>query len=115
VQTGAQSPAPATGAQSAQQPSPRSSGGGILQNPLRFDTLEELLLGVLQAVVRIGTIVLTLAIIWVGFLFVQAQGTDKKLVEARRALMWTVVGGLLLLGATAIGAAIRETVDSVLR
>lgn len=88
--------------------------GQTLVNPLRdIDTLPELLNAILRAVIRLGVIVLTLALIWVGWLFVKAQGNENGIKEAKRALMYTVIGGLILLGAQAIGLVIQSTVDSL--
>ncbi len=88
------------------------SGG--LTNPLDgIDSLPEFLEKILEAVITLGTIVLTLAIVYVGFLFVKAQGNEEELRSARSALMWTVIGGLVLLGAQTIGMVIRSTVDSL--
>lgn len=88
--------------------------GQTLVNPLKgINSLPELLKAVLDAVVYLGGIVLTIAIIWVGFKFVLAQGKEEKLREARSALMWTLIGGLILLGASAISLAIQSTVSSL--
>ncbi|HYF29211.1 MAG TPA: pilin [Candidatus Paceibacterota bacterium] len=86
---------------------------GGLTNPIKFDSLEQLLEAVLAAIVRIGTIVLTLALVYVGFLFVVAQGNEEKIRNARSALLWTVIGGLILLGASALGQVIKATVNSI--
>ena len=92
------------------------TGGGtetpdptLLVNPLKVDSLEGLLTLILEAVIDIGTIILVLAIVYVGFKFVIAQGSEEKIREARSALVWTVIGGLILLGANAIMLVIRET------
>ena len=90
-----------------------STTGQTLVNPLKVGTLPELLKLVLEAVVYLGSIVLTLAIIWVGFKFVAAQGNPEKIKEARNALVWTLIGGLILLGAQAISLAIQSTVGSL--
>ena len=88
--------------------------GGGLTNPLNsIDSLPQLLDVVLKAIVQIGTIVLTLALVYVGFLFVVAQGNEEKISNAKSALLWTVIGGLVLLGASAIGAVIGSTVDKL--
>lgn len=85
-------------------------GGGGLKNPLKdIDSLESLLEAILTAVVRLGGIILVIAIVYVGFKFVVAQGNEEKIKEARSALVWTVIGGLILLGAQAISLVIRET------
>ena len=86
---------------------------GALQNPLNAGSIPELIGVVLRAVVQLGSIVLVLALVWVGFLFVAAQGAEEKIREARSALVWTVIGGLILLGATAISAAIQATAQAL--
>lgn len=86
---------------------------GALQNPLNAGSIPELIGVVLRAVVQLGSIVLILALVWVGFLFVAAQGAEEKIREARNALVWTVIGGLILLGATAISAAIQATAQAL--
>ncbi|MBU0749937.1 hypothetical protein KKH15_00270 [Patescibacteria group bacterium] len=91
-------------------PVPNSGGSTKLVNPLKdIDSLDKLLLAFLDIVVNIGFIFLTLMIVYVGFLFVMAQGKDEKLVAARSALVWTIIGGLILLGAKAIALFIQAT------
>lgn len=68
---------------------------------------------ILDAIITLGTIVLVLALVWVGFLFVFAQGAEEKIRDARSALLWTVLGGLLLLGAKAISLVIQSTVEAL--
>ena len=93
---------------------PPPANGQTLVNPLKgIDCVPELLSAVLEAVVYLGGIVLTLAIIYVGFLFVAARGRPAELERARRALIWTLIGGLILLGAQAISLTIQSTVNSL--
>ncbi len=86
-------------------------GSTKLVNPLKdIDSLQDLLLQVLDGVIiPIGFIFLTIMVVYVGFLFVMAQGKDEKLQSARSALVWTVIGGLILLGAKAIALFIQAT------
>ena len=84
-----------------------------LSNPLKSKTLTELLTAILGFVQTIGAIFVVLMLIWTGFKFVQAQGNSSKLQEARESLWWTVLGALVLLGATAISLGIQETVQSL--
>ena len=58
-------------------------------------------------------VVVILMLVYVGYLFVVAQGSDTKITEARKALLWTIVGALILLGSQAIAIAIRETVQAL--
>lgn len=91
-----------------------TSGGGGLTNPFNnINSLPELLTAILKGVVEIGAIFLTLMIVYVGFLFVAARGNEEKIRSARDALMWTVIGGLILLGAEAISLVIQATVKTL--
>jgi hypothetical protein len=82
-------------------------------NPLKVCSLEALLDLVLVAVIRIGTIVLIMMLVWVGFLFVTARGNEEKLRDARRAFFWTIIGGLILLGARGLSAVIQSTANTL--
>lgn len=86
--------------------------GGLI-NPIGVNSIEELLSIVLRAVVQLGSILLVLALVWVGFLFVFAQGNPEKISSARQALMWTVIGGLLLLGAQGISLVLQQTINNL--
>lgn len=99
----------------AQTPSNSNSAGQgqVLVNPLRAGSIPELLAIVLQGLVQIGSIILVLMLVWVGFKFVVAQGNEEEIRSARDALMWTVIGGLVLLGAQAIATLIQATVNAL--
>jgi hypothetical protein len=90
-----------------------ASAAGIVKNPLKADSILALLGEFLDGIVSLGAIALVLAFVWVGFLFVAAQGSDEKLKSARTTLVWTVVGGLVLLGAKLIASVITSTVQSI--
>lgn len=68
---------------------------------------------VINIVLVVGVPIVTLAIIYTGFLFVQAQGNPEKLTKAKSALMYTLIGAALLLGAFVIAEAIVKTVDDI--
>jgi hypothetical protein len=91
-----------------------TAGGQVgstgLQNPLKnINSLEDLLDSVLAAIIQLGTIILTLALVYTGFLFVMARGNPEEISKARGVLLWTVIGGLILLGAQGIKSVIFET------
>lgn len=87
--------------------------GGLFDNPLKAKSLTELLMSVLQGVVRIAGVFLVLAFVYVGFQFAVAQGNTEKLTKAREALLWTVVGAAILLGAEGIAVVIGSTASSL--
>ncbi len=90
-----------------------STSGSGLQNPLKVDNLQDFLKTILAGIVEIGSIFLVLMLVYVGFLFVIARGNPEKIQTARSALVWTVIGGLLLLGAEAISLVIQSTVSTL--
>lgn len=93
-------------------PATEQSSG--LTNPLNsINSLPDFINAILDAVVQLGTILLTFAIVYVGFKFVAAQGNEEEIRSARTALMWTVIGGLVLLGAKTIGLVISATVKGL--
>ncbi len=87
--------------------------GQAIANPLKFCSLEGLLDAILDAAIKLGTVILTLALIYTGFLFVAARGNEEKIKKARTALLYTIIGGLILLGSKAIQVVISDTVNSL--
>lgn len=91
-----------------------------LVNPLGSNTcsangtcLSSFLSSIMKFVVQIGSIIVILMLVFVGYKFVVAQGSDSKLTEAKQMLLWTIVGALILLGAQAISLGIQSTVQAL--
>lgn len=84
-----------------------------LQNPLKVGTLPEFLDLILKAVVTIATPIIVLMVVYSGFLFIKAQGNPDKLTEAKKAIMWTIIGGIVILGAVVLEKAIEGTVKDL--
>ena len=89
------------------------SNGIKLINPLAVDSLEEFLAEILKFIVRLGTLVVIVMIVVVGFMFVAARGNPEAISKARTALLWTLVGAVILIGAEIIAQAIAETVIAI--
>lgn len=86
-----------------------------ITNPLQggVDTIPQFIEAVINIVLIVGIPILTLAIIYAGFMYVKAQGNPGELEVAHRTLLYTVIGGALLLGAFVIANAIKGTVDDI--
>lgn len=84
-----------------------------LQNPLQVDSLEEFLTAILEFIVRLGTLVVIVMLVFVGFMFVNARGNPDEINKARQALLWVLVGGVILIGAQIIAEAIKATVEAI--
>ena len=87
-----------------------------IENPLgegHLATIPAFIEQLLTIVIKIGVPVITLAIIYAGFLFVQAQGNPEKLKTAKKTLLYTIIGAFLLLGAYVFANAIGSTVKDI--
>ena len=78
-------------------------------NPIKADSIEGLVTILLSAVVRIGTVVAVFMLIYSGFLFVKAQGDPGELEKAKKTFFWTVIGGVIVIGAQTISVVIQNT------
>lgn len=81
-----------------------------IKNPIKFSTLNGFIKGILEGVIKIGIPLIALAIIYSGFLYVTAMGNSEKLKDAHKALLYTVVGAALILGAWTLAQLITDTV-----
>ena len=88
-----------------------------INNPLgdNIRDIPTFIQALLKIVVLVGIPIVTLAIIYSGFMFVQAQGNMEKLGDAKRNFVYTLIGAALLLGAFVISQAIQGTVDQIIR
>ena len=84
-----------------------------INNPINADSIPKLVEQVLEGIIRVGIPLIALAIIYSGFLFVTAIGNPGKVEEAKSALLNTVIGAAILLGAWALAQLISETVLSL--
>ena len=90
--------------------------GTKLVNPLegsKIDSVQALIKTLLEGAIKIGIPVIALAIVYCGFLFVSARGNPEKLTKAKDALLYTCLGGAILLGSWAIATMIKTTVSGL--
>lgn len=94
---------------------PPSQGGPSVQleNPLGTTDLKIFILRILDFVIYLGSIIVIFMLVYVGFLFVKARGNPDGINDAKSALLWTVVGALVLLGSKAIALGIEATVKAL--
>jgi hypothetical protein len=82
-----------------------------IKPPLGFKSLAEAINAVIDPITKIGLVVVVLAIVYSGFLFVTAQGSDEKISKAKKTFLWVVIGAVVLLSANQISEIICETVS----
>ena len=82
-------------------------------NPLRVNNIVDLIFLLADVALQIGAVVAVLALIYTGFKFVTASGSDKAIGEAKQMFYWNIIGIAVLFGATLIASIIQETIMSL--
>lgn len=90
--------------------------GQSFNNPLKSDlsSVAGFTEAFLKAVVYILFPIAVVFVVYSGFLFVVAQGNPEGLKKAKTNFLWTIIGVALLLGAVALAALIKGTIDPIL-
>lgn len=86
-----------------------------LDNPLIFsgdNAATELLLAVVEIFTILAIPVIVFFIIYAGFLYVTAQGNPANIQKATKALLYALIGGVIIIGANVIGVMVKNTVDA---
>jgi uncharacterized BrkB/YihY/UPF0761 family membrane protein len=91
------------------------SRGFTIDNPTRFQDLSQVVLAVINIVQILLIMATTLYLIYAGLMFVTAQGEPSKLVKARDALLWGLVGAALILAARVLVVTLQSSVNSILK
>ena len=86
---------------------------GVIQNPLKFDSITGFISGLLTDVSNVGAIVAIFAFIYAGYRFVAARGNPTELQKARDIFINTCIGVAILLGARLIAAIIVGTIGNL--
>lgn len=84
-----------------------------LTNPLKSESLIEFFQDILDVILVFAVPIIVFFIIYAGFKFVMAQGEPGALGDAKRALLYAIIGGVIILGAYVILAVIGGTVDAL--
>lgn len=91
-------------------------GNGRIPNPLGSDVnnLIDLVKVLLTKIVLpIGVVVVVFMVIYTGYKFVMAGGNPKEIEEAKRMLLYVLIGSAILLGSVVIADAVRTTVCKI--
>ncbi len=80
-------------------------------NPIKQTSLEALIKVILEVVVQFGAIIAVFFLIYSGYKFIEARGNAGKIADAQKTFFWTIVGGLIVLGAFVISEVIKNTVE----
>lgn len=67
-------------------------------NPLGITNLEEFIKRLFESITLLATPIVVIMIVWAAYLFVTSAGEKDKLTQARKTILWAVVGyGILLI------------------
>jgi TRAP-type C4-dicarboxylate transport system permease small subunit len=89
--------------------------GDKLCNPLRYDSIEQLLPKLLDIVAQVGLVICTFFIVYAGFKYVTANGDPGKITTAHNILLWSVIGTAVLLGAKVLASILSNTVNQIIK
>ena len=87
--------------------------GFSISNPLKFSTIDQLITAIMGIVIQIMIPVITVMIIYTGFLFVTARGDVAKITTAKQTFLYVIIGAAIMLGAFVIKTAITGTVEEL--
>ena len=88
-----------------------AAGGAVtINNPLPDITLMGFFISILEILLVFAVPLIVFFIIFAGFKYVMAQGKPEEIKTASRALLYAIIGGLIILGAWIILAVIEGTV-----
>jgi hypothetical protein len=83
------------------------------ENPLGgVSELDQLFLEIVNVLLIIAVPVIVFFIIFAGFTYVTAQGNPEKIKLASQSLLYGIIGGVIILGSSAIMVIIRNLVDA---
>lgn len=103
---------PAEGAPTLSEAAPGRINFGVrIPNPLAVDSIPELLTALIAVIIVIAVPIVVFFIILAGYLYITANGNSEKIMKAHRALLFAIVGGLIILGAQAIAQIIGNLID----
>jgi len=83
-----------------------------LENPFGFGSLDSLLIELVNVLLIIAVPIVVFFIILAGFKYITAQGNPEKVKEAAQMLIYAIIGGVVILGSSAISVIIRNLVNA---
>ena len=88
---------------------------GGLENPLssNYSSIPEFISGALKVMVMVALPIITLFMVYSGFLFVLAQGNQEQLAKAKTNFVYVVIGAILILGAWVFASLIGGTISEL--
>lgn len=86
-----------------------------LNNPIKVDSISQFISEALKVMVMVALPIITLFMVYSGFLFVFAQGNQEQLAKAKTNFVYVVIGSILILGAWVFASLIGGTISQLTR
>lgn len=92
---------------------PTGAGEFKLCNPLGVDNFCDLVRSLLNVVLAIGLPIAVLFLVWAGFKFIIARGSEAGLIVAKKNFQYVIIGIAVFLGAWTFATVIATTVQGL--
>lgn len=89
------------------------NGSFTLCNPLAVSNFCDLVKALLNIVMAIGIPIAVLFLVWSGFRFILARGSQTGLQDAKRNFMYVIIGIAVFLGAWTLATVISATIKTL--
>jgi len=86
------------------------SGTFCIQNPLCWDTIEEVIEGIINFIFWVALAIAPIMIIVAGFFFLTSGGNPDKIRTAKNMILYTVIGLVIVLLAKGIISVVKEII-----
>lgn len=88
---------------------------GSFANPLTVDSVPDFISKALKVMVMVALPIISLFIVYSGFMFVIARGNESMLSEAKKNFFYVIIGAILILGAWVIATLIGGTISQLVK
>ncbi len=88
---------------------------GAFDGPLKSEikNIPDFIAMALRAMVMVALPIISLFIVYAGFMFVFARGNEGMLSEAKKNFFYVIVGAILILGAWVLATLIGGTISQI--
>lgn len=93
--------------------SPPGAESVTIDNPIEADNIQELFQAIIDIVLVFAIPIIVFFIIYAGFLYVTARGNPSTIEQAHKALLYALIGGLLIIGARVLIEVVEGTVNAI--
>lgn len=84
-----------------------------LNNPIKVDGIPQFISEALKVMVMVALPIISLFIVYSGFLFVFAQGNQEQLAKAKTNFLYVIIGSIFILGAWVFASLIGGTISEL--